>query len=353
MIRKLKIDNLKCIDELNMDCTGLNVLIGTNSSGKSTILQGILFLVQNLSTVQGLNGDLISLGTMKENRCLFTGRKEIEVSVWDEEENAVSIQLYMKDEKIQLHCRANLEDRQHLEKKLDYRTRKVQYLSCHRVGAQNVYEKNMSLLDSIGTDGKYAVAYLNEHAMDLIAMNMCRNQEDFTLLGQVNWWLKYIVGVEISTEEIPGADMVQASYRCSGLEKIRPQNVGAGVSYLLSIIIMCLASAEDSVLIIENPEIHLHPAAQSKVSEFLYFISKNHRQVFVETHSDHIFNGFRAGITTGEMKKEAINMYFVFLNKKSLMETMLVEVGRCGRIENQREDLFDQFELDMNRMIGI
>lgn len=221
MIRKLKIDNLKCIDELNMDCTGLNVLIGTNSSGKSTILQGILFLVQNLSTAQGLNGDLISLGTMKENRCLFTGRKEIEVSVWDEEENAVSMQLYMKDEKIQLHCMTNLEDRQRLEKKLDYRAKKVQYLSCHRVGAQNVYEKNMSLLDSIGTDGKYAVAYLNEHAMDLITMNMCRNQEDFTLLGQVNWWLKYIVGVEISTEEIPGADMVQASYRCSGLEKIR------------------------------------------------------------------------------------------------------------------------------------
>ena len=64
-----------------------------------------------------------------------------------------------------------------------------------------------------------------------------KGASDFTLLGQVNWWLKDIAGVEISLEEIQGADMVKASYRMGGRAKIRPVNIGSGVSYLLSILI--------------------------------------------------------------------------------------------------------------------
>jgi predicted ATPase len=73
----------------------------------------------------------------------------------------------------------------------------------------------------------------------------------------------------------------------------------------------------------------------------------------VESHSDHIFNGFRAGITTGEMEPERINIQFIRLQEEHLSQATKVVIGRMGRIENQQKDLFDQFDLDMNKMIGV
>ena len=229
----------------------------------------------------------------------------------------------------------------------------IQYLSCHRLGPQSVYQKYMGLNEKIGNNGEYAIAYLDHHGTDVLETSLCKGTQDYTLLGQVNWWLSYIMDTEISTEEISGTDLVKASYLMHDLQNVRPENVGSGVSYLISILILCLSSPEKSVLVIENPEIHLHPSAQAKVCEFLYSMAESGRQLFVESHSDHIFNGFRAGIATGEMEKAKINMQFVRLNEEHITETIYVEVGRMGRIENQQKDLFDQFDLDMNRMIGI
>ena len=87
--------------------------------------------------------------------------------------------------------------------------------------------------------------------------------------------------------------------------------------------------------------------------DFLCFISKQNRQLFVETHSDHIFNGFRAGIATGNIRKEDVNIYFVSLGEGHTTNMELVDVGRFGKINNQRKDLFDQFDIDMNKMIGV
>lgn len=230
----------------------------------------------------------------------------------------------------------------------------IKYLSCHRIGPQNAYKKDMGIEDqSIGVEGEYAIAYLCEHGADLLETGMCRNSQDLTLAGQVNWWLQDIMNTEISTEEIAGIDLVKASYSMYERKGIRPGNIGSGVSYLISVLIMCLTSAEGDVLVIENPEIHLHPSAQAKVCQFFDFIARANRQLFIETHSDHIFNGFRAGMTTGDMNAEDINIQFIKLNEEHVTEATKVQIGRMGRIENQQKDLFDQFDLDMNRMIGV
>lgn len=122
---------------------------------------------------------------------------------------------------------------------------------------------------------------------------------------------------------------------------------------MVAVLVMCLSAPEKGVIIIENPEIYLHPSAQAKVCEFLYFIAARDRQIFVETHSDHIFNGFRAGLATGSMQEGLLNIQFVYLNEQHLAEALKVKIGKRGRIENQRKDLFDQFDLDLNRMIGL
>lgn len=345
MIRRLTINNLKSIKNLEMECSNINLLIGTNSSGKSSIIQGLLFFGQNIENAVGLNGSFVSLGSLEENRCVYSDEKEISTEI-EENNHKWKAALYYKNDVLTLNRNFGSDENTQL-------TLNIQYLSCHRVGPQNVYKRNMSMDDRIGNNGEYAISYLNTHGTDVLDENLCREMQDYTLLGQVNWWLKYITEADVSTEEILGTDLVKASYSMNDLRGIRPENIGSGISYLVSILIMCLASPENAVLVIENPEIHLHPSAQAKVCEFLYFIASANRQLFVESHSDHIFNGFRAGITTGEMNDDEINMQFVQLNEEHVTETLKIKIGRFGRVENQQQGLFDQFDLDMNRMIGV
>ena len=352
MIKKLVIENFKSIDYTELPCANLNLLVGTNSSGKSTILQALLLFAQNACIAQGLSGEFVSLGSYDESKCLYSSKQNIEISVVNENDNPAGIRFGKKD-KGYFFSRMSNDFGDIIGDSFDSDTRKIQYLSCHRIGPQNLYKKNMNMTDSIGVDGSYAISYLNVHGTDPLDKDICRNTQDFTLLGQVNWWLKYIVDVEVETEEIVGADMLKASYSTDGGIRVRPQNIGSGISYLISVIITCFAAPEDSIIVLENPEIHLHPTAQSKVCDFLYFISKHNRQLFIETHSDHIFNGFRAGIATGEIEQENVKTYFVALNDEHTTDVELVRFGRFGRIENQRKDLFDQFDIDMNKMIGV
>ena len=352
MIKKLVIDNFKSIEHVEVSCANLNLFVGTNSSGKSTILQALLLLAQHTSFSQGLSGELVSLGSYDDSKCKYSGKKNIEVSVVKNGMDSAKIEISRWENAYSIGRSPHNYD-EIVADSFDINKRKIQYLSCHRIGPQNLYKKNMNMTDLIGVDGSFAMSYLTVHGKDTLDIALCKNSQDFTLLGQVNWWLKYIVGVEVETEEIADTDMIKTSYCTDSGIRVRPQHIGSGISYLISVIITCFAAPEDSMIILENPEIHLHPTAQSKVCEFLYFISGHNRQLFVETHSDHIFNGFRAGIATGEIGQDEVKTYFVSLNNTHTTEVELVKFGRFGRIENQRKDLFDQFDIDMNKMIGV
>lgn len=355
MIEILKIENFKSIKEMQINCGNITLLIGTNSSGKSSVIQGLLFAAQNVEKLCGLNGDLMSQGSFEENKCVYADERKITFTIGDGEHRAALSLFREQGEEASLHIEGenHREEWEAISSGLNYKTRAFQYLSCHRVGPQNVYQKDMTMEDVIGTDGRYAVAFLNKHGADVLEAGLCKGNVDYTLLGQVNWWLSYIADTEISTEEIRGADLVKASYTMHDARQIRPANIGSGISYLVSILILCLSSPQGAVIALENPEIHLHPSAQAKLCEFFYFISATGRQLFIETHSDHIFNGFRAGIAVGEMEKEKINIQFISLNEQHVSQAMKVQIGRMGRIENQTKDLFDQFDLDLNKMIGL
>ena len=83
MLDRLGIEGFKSIDKLDVDLKGLTVLVGMNSSGKSTIIQSILLAVQNISFNNGspLNGLLVSLGEFQEARNYIVNSKEIIINL--------------------------------------------------------------------------------------------------------------------------------------------------------------------------------------------------------------------------------------------------------------------------------
>lgn len=364
MISEVKISALKSIDQLSLKCSKLNVLTGTNSSGKSTFLQALLLVDQNTEKWHGLNGRLVSLGDFRvdaKNFNVSTDEIVVEISMFPAstvpikmtftEDNQPNDSLFIKWLKtVKVHGDTDTISLGDLGTLPTFSTK---YLSCNRIGGQDVYQKNYGHADDIGINGEYALFYLQTNKSKQLESALIRDPISETLMSQVNYWLDYIVGATLSLEDVPGTDIVKASYDMGDDRKIRPRNIGSGTSYLISLLILCLSSKKDDVLIIENPEIHLHPKAQSRVCEFLYFISQAKRQLFIETHSDHIFNGIRAGIATKMMASEDIAVNFFYLNEKHCTRVSKIEFGKNGRILNYTEGLFDQFDIDLDRMLQL
>lgn len=384
MIEKIEINALKSILNVSIPCKKLNLITGTNSSGKSTFLQAILVFAQThyytdkfsvAKGLIGLNGPLISLGEFRENKCSNSLASSINIKL-EFEGNQKCYEIIISENEVKelkngthFDFFSELEKFNKLRKKRvgkkykkaltssrlgEFLSYKIIYISCNRIGAKDIYDKNY-ISDKIDDIGTHAIHYLEKHRDMRLDESLIKDEVGSrTLFAQVNYWLRYILDTTIVTENIDGTDFVKASYIIGEYKPARPKNVGAGVSYLISIIIACLSSMEDDVLIIENPEIHLHPKAQSKLTEFLYFIaSSGSRQLFVETHSDHIFNGVRAGLSTSDFEANLINTFYFELDSDYLTKVTKVEIGKNGRILNDVPGLFDQFNLDLNKMLGI
>lgn len=374
MIDTIRIMALKSIKDLTVKCSKLNLFVGKNSSGKSTFLQALLLLTQ-----QELNGKFISVGDFREVRNYYMPNNSIRIEIleknkmkpaWIEfvenkEKEAYSVQTSMGEtsvlEVMGIDEHIDSEQSEYLFEEFGFH-----YLSCHRIGVNDIYAKNMLKESDFGIDGEYALAYLLKNESEAIADELVVKDLDVTnsLLEQVNYWLNYIVGTTLSINDLKKTNYLQVKYNNNPANAssealfCRPVNVGSGISYLISIIISCLGAESDSVIIIENPEIHLHPKAQSKLCDFLYFISKAGRQLFIETHSDHIFNGLRVGVATGDILQEDISVNFFAMNERYETQCNPILFKEYGKIvgtndEMDINDLFDQFEIDLNRMLGI
>ncbi|WP_294431594.1 AAA family ATPase, partial [uncultured Treponema sp.] len=92
MIKSIKIHALKSIKDLSINCSNFTVLVGTNSSGKSTILQALLLTAQNAIRhyLYGLNGPLVNLGTFSEIYSNFCSKLDAKIKVSVDNENIES-----------------------------------------------------------------------------------------------------------------------------------------------------------------------------------------------------------------------------------------------------------------------
>lgn len=372
MIKKMRIKAFKSIRDLSLDFSNLNLLVGTNSSGKSTCLQSLLLVEQNMvfdDDKPGLNGAYVSLGDFRENRNYNMAGQPIQIDTWVDNKKEMCRTLKFVEDKENNTYKTEFNDG-FLDMLLHMRSA-VHYISCHRIGVQDIYQKNLQRLSEFGVDGEYALSYLLRHEDDVLDAKLCVDDGETlnTLMGQVNYWLKYIIGTELKISDLEKTNHLQVKYN-NNLANVRsealfcrPVNIGSGVSYLISILIACLGSKSKGNLydciIIENPEIHLHPKAQSRLCEFFYHICKTGRQLFIETHSDHIFNGLRVGVANKMYDPELISVNFLALNSERFeTECNPIRFGAFGKIIGTNDDmdlndLFDQFDIDLDRMLGL
>ena len=133
-----------------------------------------------------------------------------------------------------------------------------------------------------------------------------------------------------------------------GEESTNALNMGFGVSYSLPIVVALLSAREGDILVLENPEAHLHPRGQRKIGELVALAAANGVQIFMETHSDHVLNGIRLSVRNKKIlsDKVKINYFYEYLSEEGIQkhEKTSPEIFEDGSLSNWPEGFFDEWD---------
>lgn len=141
---------------------------------------------------------------------------------------------------------------------------------------------------------------------------LCR---DNSLLEKVNECLQWVspgARLEVEQKKVGEEEyyIKSVAFGKDSANAFKPQNVGFGISYILPVLVTLLTAKSGSIIIIENPEAHLHPRGQAEMGRLIAETVARGVQVFVETHSDHVINGIRVSVKKGVVKPEDVNIAF-------------------------------------------
>lgn len=173
------------------------------------------------------------------------------------------------------------------------------------------------------------------------------------LKAAVNDWLAYMGVAEdvVAREEGVFGNRLQVT--TPGLSKFHDlTNVGVGVSQVLPIVVSALLAPKTSLLIFEQPELHLHPRVQARLADFFLAIAKSGRQCILETHSEYLIERFRRRIAESEEHgiEDVLAIYF---SEREQGETIFrsVPVTKYGSIVDWPRDFFDQSQIETSRIL--
>jgi predicted ATPase len=128
--------------------------------------------------------------------------------------------------------------------------------------------------------------------------------------------------------------------------------VGVGVSQVLPVVVQTLLTPTGGLLLLEQPELHLHPAVQSRLVSFLLACASEGRQIICETHSEYLVSALRILIGERRERIPAAKVYFASRDgANSHLEE--VRIDSEGRIRNWPRGFFDQSTYDAARLIDL
>jgi predicted ATPase len=276
----------------------MTVLVGANGYGKSSTIQALLLFkqaVDNASFVN-LNGNYgLELGEVIDIINQNYSEPHIVLSLTNEgtKENSSECHFVIedRDEELTLNCTFPTEIKEERLKQKEF-----YYVSAERIGPRISQPLASMEFLSVGTKGeRTAQVIATKGGLTKVDNNrIFQSSRNPNLDAQVNEWLSYIFpGVKISAN-IENS-LLRASIKVSNTysKSVHAPNMGFGVSFVLPIIVDGLVAKKGSFFIIENPEAHLHPAAQTAIGYFLATVAHAGVNVIVETHSDHVIDGIQ------------------------------------------------------------
>ena len=353
----LCIQNFKCFEKAEVPINQLTVLAGGNGNGKSSVIQALLLLRRTLEKEGGyveLNGVYcLNLGNsanllFSESEIyldLIEGKKQLKVKY----DTHIGNELYITPT-----IEGIYEDN-------SLYTKEFYYLNAERVGPRISQSLNTFSFPNTGFQGEYTAQVIKEldNKGTTFKVDDARilNDENYNFgslfVRRVNAWLAYVLeGTTIETYIDERTYTARIEVTNAFGKATFPTNTGFGISYVLPIIVTCLLAEKDRFVIIENPEAHLHPAAQSKIGYFLAKMANAGLRIVVETHSDHIINGIQLAVAKKEIESSHITINY--FDKGELQpEVHPISMNEKGELDKWPKGFFDQTQIDFAELIKL
>ncbi|MGL5568584.1 MAG: DUF3696 domain-containing protein [Cetobacterium sp.] len=381
MIKEVDIQNFKSLAKNNFELENLTLLTGASSSGKSTLIQAILFLKGNfeeksdvlnvfknsmkLTDKEILEAFLRSVSL--ENRYISIGNAS-DVLYEKAEEDKIKIGLKLQTGDVLFNCKVEDRSSKILNNSLKcngdiselLKEQNLSYISANRIVPESSYKYSKENIEKgqLGKNGEYAIHYLAENKNKKIEIEALKHEDSNGLdLGQntAKWLSEISKGINIDSVVNYNSEVITLRYTYEskyGVKTLLPQNVGFGITYILPVIIAILKSKPGDIVIIENPEAHLHPTGIVKISKLFSLAAANGVQVILETHSDHILNGIRVAIKEKVIDCLDVKTYYFSKNLgDSLSEVEKIEINENGKIEKWPIGFFDEWENQLEKLL--
>lgn len=230
------------------------------------------------------------------------------------------------------------------------------YITAERIGPREVYAlEDRQIAYAVGPMGEYAMSlfYLrrDEPILDELTLE---TESRNTLFHQVTARMQqFFPNCLLAVEKVQNANAVTLRLKTSNeTEFHRPMNVGFGLTQVLPIVIAALSAQKEDILLIENPEVHLHPAGQALMGQFLAEVANAGVQVILETHSDHILNGIRRFVKAGRISPEQVALHFFRARSADTAQVVSPQLNANGDLDCWPDGFFDQFDKDLNHFAG-
>lgn len=187
----------------------------------------------------------------------------------------------------------------------------LEYIGPFRESPERTYLFSGETPDSVGIRG--------EKAIDMLVMDyLTKGKEKRNINDNVSKWLNQCdisSNIEVNPLTDRHYEIKLTNSRTSESENLA--DVGFGCSQILPILIAGFNLEKGQILIVEQPEIHLHPKAQAELGSFFLDLSKRNIQTFIETHSEHLLLRIQSHVATGDLNPEDVKVYYVFANKET------------------------------------
>lgn len=376
MLTRMDLRFFKCFELLRLPLAPLTLLTGLNASGKSSVLQSLVLLYQTMrehewSTRLALNGLGVRLGTTLDVVDELFGRNGFEITLedngdvyeWvfqgDRRDMSMNIQ-QVSVNGIRTNQPRELRyllppDKKEAAASLVHRLLGLTYITAERVPPQNVYPlEDPHVVGVVGPRGEHAMSVLYWGRDEPVLTELVLPHSPVIRLRQVEEHMRTLFpGFALDLIQMHRGNSIMLGLRTSEATGFHnPIHTGFGLTQILPVVVAALSAAKGDIILIENPEVHLHPAGQARMGQFMADVARAGIQVLVETHSDHVLNGVRRAVKESQLTADEVAIHFFRPRTEGQPQVLSPTMDDSGNIDDWPEGFFDQFDKDANYFAG-
>lgn len=384
MIKEIRLKNFKAFKDEFVDLAPLSLLAGMNGIGKSSVIQTLLLLRQSfrvgsLQNNKGLTlrGEYLDLGKGKDIQNINAKKDEIEINLkWIRAEQRFRFGFIPNAEILpfleplgEMDGTRDIVPVTGLKRIFGYEdfalfNKKFQYLSADRHPPKAFFPASTTMVESenaLGIRGEYTAHYLSINQRESIPIPEMIDPDgkSDTLLDQLTVWLsRFSPGIRVSSRLYNELDIASVNYQFETSDDLTPEfspvNVGFGMTYVLPVVTAVLAAEKGSLLIIENPEAHLHPQGQAVLGKLFAKAAACGIQIIVETHSDHILNAVCVAVKKKIIKPQDLSILYFERDwdaPEHVTTVVRPQVDENGRLDRHPEGFFDEYDKQMDELL--